>query len=168
MRNCVGKTDFLRINENGFFSESKFDVILMDVRMPVMDGLEALPTIRRTVPGAKIIVLSGFGATQMSERALANGADGYVQKGASLDSILDYVRDMTAGTKPRPSRSLSVVPPLDASESMAPLPPTFGEADPQARAGTSPQPLASGAATGHVPAPAEALRAFLTATPKTR
>ncbi len=37
---------------------------------------------------------------------------------------------------------------------MAPLPPTFGEADPQARAGTSPQPLASGAATGHVPAPA--------------
>lgn len=130
------------------------DVVLLDLSMPVMDGLEALPTIRRTVPGAKIIVLSGFGATQMSERALANGADGYVQKGASLDSILDYVRDMTAGTKPRPSRSLSVVPPLDASESMAPLPPTFGEADPQARAGTSPQPLASGAATGHVPAPA--------------
>jgi len=66
------------------------DVVLLDLSMPVMDGLEALPTIRRTVPGAKIIVLSGFGATQMSERALANGADGYVQKGASLDSIASF------------------------------------------------------------------------------
>ncbi|MAO79372.1 response regulator [uncultured Nocardioides sp.] len=129
------------------------DVVLLDLSMPVMDGLEALPTIRRTVPGARIIVLSGFGATQMSERALANGADGYVQKGASLDSILDYVRDMTTGTKPRPARSLSVVPPMEVPESMAPQPPTFGQADPQARAGTSPQPVTGGGA-GHLPAPA--------------
>ncbi len=99
------------------------EVILLDLSMPVMDGLEALPTIRRLAQHAKIVVLSGFGATQMSERALASGADGYVQKGASLDSILDYVRDMTAGAKTKPPRSLSVVPPLDASESMAPLPP---------------------------------------------
>ena len=52
--------------------------------MPVMDGLEALPTLRRLCPDATIIVLSGFGATQMSARAVAAGADGYVQKGASL------------------------------------------------------------------------------------
>ena len=68
------------------------DVVLLDLSMPVMDGLEALPSIRRLVPLAKIIVLSGFGATQMSERALATGADGYLQKGLSLQRILDYVR----------------------------------------------------------------------------
>jgi len=118
------------------------DVVLLDLSMPVMDGLEALPTIRRTCPAAKIIVLSGFGATQMSERAMAQGADGYVQKGASLDSILDYVRDVTAGAPPRTPRSLSVVPPLDAPESLAPLPPPFGRPDPAAPAGTSPQPAA--------------------------
>ena len=44
----------------------KPDVVLLDLSMPVMDGLEALPSIRRLVPAAKIIVLSGFGATQMS------------------------------------------------------------------------------------------------------
>lgn len=141
------------------------DVVLLDLSMPVMDGLEALPTIRRTCPAAKIIVLSGFGATQMSERAMAQGADGYVQKGASLDSILDYVRDMTAGAPPRTPRSLSVVPPLDAPESLAPLPPSFGRPDPAAPAGTSPQPATDAAvgdttdtalATGttHVAAPA--------------
>jgi len=68
------------------------DVVLLDLSMPVMDGLEALPRIRMLVPGGKIIVLSAFGAPQMSERALASGADGYLQKGLSLQQILDYVR----------------------------------------------------------------------------
>jgi DNA-binding NarL/FixJ family response regulator len=68
------------------------DVVLLDLSMPVMDGLEALPEIRRLVPDGKIVVLSGFGATQMSERALSTGADGYLQKGMSLKRMLDYVR----------------------------------------------------------------------------
>ncbi|MEN8707019.1 MAG: hybrid sensor histidine kinase/response regulator [Nocardioides marinisabuli] len=98
--------------------EQRPDLVLLDLSMPVMDGLEALPSIRRSVPRAKVVVLSGFGATQMSERALAVGADGYVQKGASLDSILDYVGEMTSGApSPRAPRSLSVVPPLEESES---------------------------------------------------
>ena len=50
------------------------DVVLLDLSMPVMDGLEALPHIRALAPAARIIVLSGFGATQMSERAMALGA----------------------------------------------------------------------------------------------
>jgi len=70
------------------------DVVLLDLSMPVMDGLEALPSIRRLAPQAKIIVLSGFGATQMSERAMAMGADGYLQKGMALTRILDYVREV--------------------------------------------------------------------------
>lgn len=86
------------------------DVILLDLAMPVMDGIEALPTIRRLCPTAKIVVLSGFGAQQMSARAVAAGADGYVQKGAPLTTILDYVRDIASGDTRKPARTLSVVP----------------------------------------------------------
>ncbi|GAB2778556.1 hypothetical protein GCM10027020_35170 [Nocardioides salsibiostraticola] len=91
--------------------DARPDVILIDLAMPVMDGIEALPTLRRLCPAAKIVVLSGFGAQQMSARALAAGADGYVQKGAPLNTILQYVRDITSGQGHRPgSRKLSVVP----------------------------------------------------------
>lgn len=91
------------------------DVILLDLAMPVMDGLEALPTLRRLCPEASIIVLSGFGATQMSARAVAAGADGYVQKGASLTSLLDYVRDVTSGTRRTRPLSMATSTRLDAS-----------------------------------------------------
>ena len=83
------------------------DVVLLDLSMPLMDGLEALPQVRRLVPEATIIVLSGFGAGQMAKRAIASGADGYLQKGASLDEILERIRELALGhTRP----PLGVVP----------------------------------------------------------
>lgn len=95
--------------------ELRPDLVLLDLSMPVMDGLEALPSIRRLVPKATIVVLSGFGATQMSARALAAGADGYVQKGTSLSTILDYVRDLAIGVDPQVPPTLAVVPEAEAA-----------------------------------------------------
>ena len=87
------------------------DIVLLDLAMPVMDGIEALPDIRRSCPAALIVVLSGFGAQQMAARAMAAGADGYVQKGASLKKILGYVRDLVDGATSRPAPALALVPP---------------------------------------------------------
>jgi DNA-binding NarL/FixJ family response regulator len=71
------------------------DVVLLDIAMPVMDGLEALPLIRAACPGATVIMLSAFGAEQMVQRALDAGADGYVQKGISISALLARVRELS-------------------------------------------------------------------------
>ena len=57
------------------------DVILLDLAMPVMDGLQAIPEIRRRSPGTGIVVLSGFDASKMGQRALDLGAHAYLSKG---------------------------------------------------------------------------------------
>ena len=57
------------------------DVVLLDLAMPVMDGLEAIPEVRAAVPDSKIVVLSGFNADQMADEALRAGADAYIEKG---------------------------------------------------------------------------------------
>lgn len=63
------------------------DVVLLDLAMPVMDGLDALPAIREAAPDARIIVFSGFTEGGMAGRALALGASGYLEKGAEPETI---------------------------------------------------------------------------------
>jgi signal transduction histidine kinase/DNA-binding NarL/FixJ family response regulator len=94
------------------------DVILLDLSMPVMDGLQALPHIRRLVPAAKIIVLSGFGAGQMADRAMESGADGYLQKGLSLSGIIERVREIAGPSAGR--GSLGVVTAIAEETQAAP------------------------------------------------
>ena len=72
------------------------DVVFLDIAMPVMDGLEALPMVRAVCPLATIVMLSGFGAPEMTSRAMAAGADGYIQKGQPLSALLAQVRTLVA------------------------------------------------------------------------
>jgi DNA-binding NarL/FixJ family response regulator len=70
--------------------EERPDVVLLDLAMPIMDGIEALPLIRELVPDARIIVFSGFDVA-LSEQVLASGADGHIVKGTPLKDIVAYV-----------------------------------------------------------------------------
>ena len=69
------------------------DVVLLDLAMPVMDGLEAIPEIRRRAPGSRIVVLSGFNAARMERSALAGGADAYVEKRYRPDELVARLLD---------------------------------------------------------------------------
>ncbi len=72
------------------------DVVLLDIAMPVMDGLEALPLVREVCPAATVVMLSGFGSTEMTTRAIEGGAHGYIQKGQSLKSTIAQIRTFAA------------------------------------------------------------------------
>ncbi|MGN6605691.1 MAG: response regulator transcription factor [Jatrophihabitans sp.] len=75
-------------------TELQPDVVLLDMSMPRMDGLEALPLIRDAVPNVRVLVLSGFDEGSMAQKALELGADGYIEKGLrmnlaeKIDSVL--------------------------------------------------------------------------------
>lgn len=70
------------------------DVVLLDLSMPRMDGLEALPLIRAASTDTSVIVLSGFDHRMMAEKALAAGASRYVEKGAALDDLCSLIDDV--------------------------------------------------------------------------
>ena len=67
--------------------EKQPDAVVLDLAMPVMDGLQAIPEILKHAPDAKILVLSGFDARQMSNEALSRGAHDYVEKGGDLSDL---------------------------------------------------------------------------------
>jgi DNA-binding NarL/FixJ family response regulator len=70
--------------------------VLLDLSMPDMDGLEAIPEIRKAAPNVAIIVLSGFSADRMSARARERGADGYVEKGTPIGELREITRQAVA------------------------------------------------------------------------
>ena len=75
----------------------KPDAIILDLAMPVMDGLEAIPLIKKASPDTKIVVLSGFDADRMAERAMGLGAETYLQKGVALGDIGQMLWNLCRG-----------------------------------------------------------------------
>ena len=73
------------------------DVVLMDLRMPVMTGVEAITTIRREFPAARIIVLTTFDGVEDIYRSLQAGAQGYLLKDMFFEELEDAIRTVHAG-----------------------------------------------------------------------
>jgi two-component system NarL family response regulator len=79
--------------------EHEPDVMLMDLRMPRMDGVDAIAAILRTSPDARIIVLTTFDGDEDIHRALRLGARAYLLKDAFGEEILAAIRSVHAGRK---------------------------------------------------------------------
>jgi len=75
----------------------KIDVILMDIDMPVMNGIDALKEIKRTFSALKVIILSMHQEAGMIKSLMAIGADGYILKSTSQDELIGAIRKVAAG-----------------------------------------------------------------------
>ncbi|HBX71148.1 MAG TPA: DNA-binding response regulator [Chloroflexi bacterium] len=73
------------------------DVILMDIRMPQMDGVEATRRLREIDPEARVIILTTFDDNEYVFEGLRAGALGYLLKDVSSDELADAIRKVAAG-----------------------------------------------------------------------
>ncbi len=76
------------------------DLILMDVRMPVMDGLEATRAIKEELPEVSILIVTTQESQDYLLEAIRAGAAGYVLKGSSRDELVGAVRGVLGGESP--------------------------------------------------------------------
>ena len=73
------------------------DVILMDIRMPVIDGVQATKAVKERHPEVKVIVLTTFDDDEYVYGALKYGASGYLLKGVSMQDLAAAIRKVTTG-----------------------------------------------------------------------
>lgn len=99
------KKDHIKVvgtGENGrqayeLCKEHHIDVILLDIKMPLMDGVEATKLIKRDFPHVNIIILTTFNDDEYIYEALKHGASGYLLKDATMDRIEEAIKDAYKG-----------------------------------------------------------------------
>jgi len=96
------------------------DLTVLDLSMPVMDGLEALPLIRAHAPSATVVVLSGLDESLYADQVRASGAAEFVGKGLLPDEIVARLLDVLEPGGPRRAHEIS--------QSFPPTPTSAGEA----------------------------------------
>ena len=105
LANALGsETDIKIIGEAGDAIEAinkalelKPDVIVMEIFMPRGSGLEAIATIKQSLPGAKVLVFTTSDREEDLFQALRSGAQGYLLKSATINEVVDAVRRIASG-----------------------------------------------------------------------
>ena len=84
--------------------ERKPDVVLMDIRMPNMNGVIATQEIKRRFPSVKVLVLTTFDDSDYILNAINNGASGYLLKDTSSAALIDAIKNAYAGDTILPAK----------------------------------------------------------------
>jgi signal transduction histidine kinase len=107
MRTLLEREGFEVVGEAGDGNEAidvavrtQPDLLLLDLAMPALDGLEALPRIRAAAPHTKVVVLSGFQAAQVGDEARDGGAHAYIEKGTGPVELIATLRQVLGGGRP--------------------------------------------------------------------
>ena len=80
------------------------DVVLMDIKLPGMSGIQCVVEIKRTLPTIQVIMVTVYEESERIFRSLKAGANGYIIKSDSPDQPLDAIRDVYTGGVPMSSR----------------------------------------------------------------
>ena len=81
--------------------ELRPDVILMDIEMPVLDGIEATRAVRSLLPDCQVVVLTASLAVEDAHRARSAGAAAYLTKGCFIRDLIDALLEVVLRTDPR-------------------------------------------------------------------
>ncbi len=79
--------------------ENHYDVILTDLKMPDMDGMEFLMTMKEMQPEAKVIMITGYSTVEHAEEATRLGAYNYIEKPFTPDTLIAAVNEAIRGKK---------------------------------------------------------------------
>ncbi|MBG0788922.1 MAG: response regulator [Desulfovibrionaceae bacterium] len=75
-----------------FLRDTPVDVVILDVRMPGLDGIETLKEIRKRRPNTAVIMLTGHGSMQSGIEGISHGAYDYILKPFSIDDLIERIR----------------------------------------------------------------------------
>jgi signal transduction histidine kinase len=81
--------------------QSEFAVVVLDIRMPEMDGIRTLEELRKVDPHVAVIMLTGYGTLLTAQQAMVGGANQYLRKPPDIPELLESVRRQAAATRER-------------------------------------------------------------------
>ncbi len=97
---CTGEFSSAEESFRRLAMGDKPDVVLLDVGLPGMSGLDAIARLRKEIPNGRIIILTAFEDDDKIMKAICAGASGYLLKSAPLDQITTAINDVLGGGAP--------------------------------------------------------------------
>jgi len=96
--------------------DASYDLVLLDFNMPGMNGLDGLEHVLRTYPGVKVALMSGVATRAIAEKALAQGASGFLPKTLTAKSLVNAVKFMAMGEQYAPLEFMTAEEDVPANE----------------------------------------------------
>lgn len=82
----------------GLLEKSNFDIVLTDLKMPTMDGLEVMEKIKEMQPQAKVLIVTGYSTLETAVKAIKMGAFNYIEKPFTPESLIASVKEAVEET----------------------------------------------------------------------
>lgn len=87
----------------------QYSAVVMDIRMPEMDGIRALEELRKIDPHVSVIMLTGYGTLLTAQQAMVAGANQYLRKPPDIAELIDAVRKQTQATRVRRTQAQAAI-----------------------------------------------------------